>query len=347
MTIPAKRVTVTLLLLGLIFIGAVSYLGFVVSGEIAGNARGSGCALSLVQRISLPPGPGRIDHMDVDVAHGRLYVAMLANDSVAVVDLDRGSFLRSVTGLRTPQGVLLLPSANRLLVTNAGDGTVDIFNSTTLEITKVVQLGSDADNIRYDIASGLVYVGYGAGGIAALNATTGQVVSTVTFVGHPESFQLNRNDSKIFVNDPEGTYIVVIDRAANSISGRWPLSLNASRNFPMGLDEVHHRLFVGTRQPAELLVYDDTSGRLVATVGIAQGPDDLYYSGGCIYVSSSQGFLYVIKQYDADHYEVVQTLSTGAGAGTSLFVPRSGRLYVAVPQSTGGSPQVYVYQRQD
>jgi len=284
--------------------------------------------------------------MDVDEGRGILYVAMLANDSLAVVDLNR-NFVQSVTGLKTPQGVLFLPSPKELLVSNGGDGTVDILNTTTLEITKVVQLSSDADNMRFDAASGLVYVGYGGalGGIASLNATTGQVVSSISLSGHPESFQLDRNDSKVFVNIPEGPYIAVIDRANRSIVGRWPLPINVSRNFPMGLDEIHHRLFVGTREPAEVLVYDDSSGELVTTVGIALGPDDLYYSNGCIYVSSSQGYVYVVKQDDPNHYEVVQTIPSGVGAGTSLFIPQTDRLCVAVPQSTEAPPQVYIYKR--
>src|SRR2546425_400186 len=344
MTILVKRTTLVLLLLGLVSLMTVSYVAFAPPGGIIGTTPGANCMLSLAQQVSLPPGPGRIDHMDVDAARGRLYVAMLANDSLAVVDLNQGDFVRSVTGLKTPQGVLFLPSVNRLLITNAGDGTVDILNATNLETAKVVQLSSDADNIRYDAASGLIYVGYGHGGIASLNATTGLVVSSASLVGHPESFQLDRNDSKVFVNVPEESHIAVIDRATQSIVGIWPLPINVSRNFPMALDEIRHRLFVGTRQPAEVLVYDDLSGRLVTTVGIAQGPDDLYYSSGCIYASSSQGYVYAVKQDDADHYEVAQTIPTGVGAGTSLFVPQSNRLYVAVPQSTGGPPQVYVYQ---
>ena len=99
--------------------------------------------------------------MDVDVSTGKMYVAMLANDTLAVLDLDRGSFVESVAGLQEPQGVLFLPSMKRVLVTNGGNGIVNVYDSTTLKLTGAVQLGSDADNIRYDSSSGLVYVGYG------------------------------------------------------------------------------------------------------------------------------------------------------------------------------------------
>ena len=234
-----KRKTLALLSIALIILIAVTFLALAPPGGIARNASGNDCALSLVQRISLPPAPGRIDHMDVDLVHGRMYVAMLANDSLAVVDLNRGTFVRSLTGLRTPQGVLFIPSANRLLVTNAGDGTVDILDPANLVTVKVAQLSSDADNIRYDAASGLVYVGYGNGGIASLNTTTGRVVATIGLVGHPESFQLDPNDSRMFVNLPQAHYIAVIDRSNGSVTARWPLPADASQNFPMAILTRH------------------------------------------------------------------------------------------------------------
>src|SRR2546426_12146438 len=103
MTILVKRTTLVLLLLGLVSLVTVSYVAFAPPGGIIGTTPGANCMLSLAQQVSLPPGPGRIDHMDVDAARGRLYVAMLANDSLAVVDLNQGNFLRSVTGLKPPR----------------------------------------------------------------------------------------------------------------------------------------------------------------------------------------------------------------------------------------------------
>jgi len=35
----------------------------------------------------------------------------------------------------------------------------------------------------------------------------------------------------------------------------------AKANFPMALDEAKHRLFIGCRRPAKVLVYDTTSGK--------------------------------------------------------------------------------------
>jgi hypothetical protein len=338
-----NRKTVALALVASLVLAAISAFALLSYSNHGAKASGSMCEVSLVQRITLPNASGRIDHMDVDSAGGRLFVAMLGNNSLAEVNLTQGAFVRSLPGLAQPQGVLFVPSVNKLFVTNGGSGMVNIVDPNSLQITNSVQLSSDADNIRYD-SHGTVFVGYGFGNIAALNLTAEKVISSVSLIGHPESFQLDRNDSKMFVNVPAGNYVAEVDRETNSITARWPLPTNVTSNFPMALDEAHHRLFVGARLPAEVVVYDTLSGRVVDTISVGQGPDDVFYSpNGCLYVSSRQGYTYVFSQTDPDHYQAGNNVFTGIGGGTSLFLPQLGRLYVAIPQNQTQPAEIGVY----
>src|SRR5258705_7494334 len=79
----------------------------------------------------------------------------------------------------------------------------------------------------------------------------------------PESFQLEKNGSRIFVNLPGSRKIAVVDRETRSVSGSWgtggPLA-----NYPMALDQPNHRLFVVARFPARLIVLDTVGGKRVA-----------------------------------------------------------------------------------
>ena len=94
--------------------------------------------------------------------------------------------------------------------------------------------------------------------------------------GHPESFRLETGGARIFVNVPGAGQIAVIDRAKGTDTETWPVK-EATSNYPMFLDEANHRLFVGCRHAAKMLIYDSTSGRLVSSVGIAGDTDDLFY----------------------------------------------------------------------
>src|SRR3982751_5362687 len=124
--------------------------------------------LRLRKTIPLPDVQGRIDHMSLDVANGRLFVAALGNNTVEVIDVKRGKRIDSIRGLREPQGVYYLPGANRLYVANGEDGTVRMFDGSSYRFLNSIELGDDADNIRFDSRSNHVYVGYGSGALVAL-----------------------------------------------------------------------------------------------------------------------------------------------------------------------------------
>src|SRR5258708_37815254 len=78
-------------------------------------------ALTLESKIPLGDVVGRIDHLAVDLARRRLFVAELGDNSVGVVDLAGGKVLHRISGLKEPQGVGYVPTADTLYAANAGD----------------------------------------------------------------------------------------------------------------------------------------------------------------------------------------------------------------------------------
>src|ERR1051325_4865921 len=122
--------------------------------------------LRLVRTIPLPNVEGRIDHLDVDVKGQRLFVAALGNNTVEVLDLQRGARLQSLRGFNEPQGIRYLPESNLLVVANGGDGAIGFWDAASFKQTKTARFGGDADNVRYDAAHHRIYVGYGDGALA-------------------------------------------------------------------------------------------------------------------------------------------------------------------------------------
>src|SRR5438132_3440756 len=64
-----------------------------------------------------------------------------------------------------------------------------------------------------------------------------------------ESFQLEEEGSRIFVNVPKESAVAVVDRTKRTIIAKWGLDWTFA-NYPMALDEEDKRLFVGCRAPA-------------------------------------------------------------------------------------------------
>src|SRR5690349_10223528 len=211
--------------------------------------------LKLVRTIPLPGVEGRIDHLAVDILRHRLFVAALGNNTVEVVDLNAGQRVQTIKGLHEPQGVLSVSSPNRTYVANGEDGKLSIFHGTSLTPSRTIDFSGDADNIRYDADAMEVYIGYGSGALGIVDAATARRVGDIPLDGHPESFQLEKSGTRIFVNVPTAGHIAVVDRRARAVTLKWPLP-GHQQNFPMALDENEHRLFVGCRKPAHVGVLD-------------------------------------------------------------------------------------------
>jgi DNA-binding beta-propeller fold protein YncE len=284
-----------------------------------------------VAAAPLPGVEGRIDHLSVDVQGQRLFVAALGNDTVEVVDLASMRVVKSVRGMNEPQGIRFLPDERKAIVANGGTGATTFLDGSTLEVLRTAKFSGDADNVRYDQAAKRIYVGYGNGALGVLD-TNGTVMGDIRLPAHPESFQLESSGPRIFVNVPSTSQVLVVNRTSGATVAKWPVT-EASANYPMALDESHHRLFLGCRSPARLLVYDSDSGRRIASVAIAGDTDDLFYDAAArrIYVAGGEGKITAVEQLDADRYRVIEHIATAAGARTALFVPELRRLFLAVP----------------
>src|SRR5882724_12492226 len=266
--------------------------------------------LSLTSRIDLANVNGRIDHLSPDLNGQRLFMAALGNHTVEVLAAGSGKRLRTLTDLAEPQGVYYDPGSNRLFVACAKDGAIKVFDAGSFQLIETVKFSGDADNIRYDARGHRVIVGYGDGALAFLDSN-GKKTGEIPLDAHPESFQLEKTGTRVFVNVPDQKEIQVADLAKNALLAKWPVT-SALKNYPMTLDEAHHRLLIGCRSPARLLVIDTETGKQTAAVEIVGDTDDLFYdvAKGRVFVIGGQGFVDVFTQKDADHYNRIAHQAT-------------------------------------
>jgi YVTN family beta-propeller protein len=300
--------------------------------------------LQLESKIPLGEVHGRIDHMAVDLKRKRLFVAELGNNSVGVIDLVNRKLIRTITGLKEPQGVGYEPSTDTLYVANAGDGSVRMFEGSDYKPTRRIELGSDADNIRVDAASQRVFIGYGSGALAVIDPSTRSKVGDVPLKAHPESFQIDPDTRQIFVNVPDARGIAVVDGVSQKQIGKWPLT-DQGANFPMALDHARRQVLVIFRAPTELGVFSMTDGKSVSTTETCGDADDLFVDAkrSRVYVSCGTGFLDVLEAKEAT-YRRIARIPTVSGARTSLFVPEMDRLLVAVRASSGQPAAIWMFR---
>ena len=301
--------------------------------------------LKLVQTIQLKGGPGRLDHMAIDTEHGRLFVANLSNNSLDVVDLKAGRLVKRIPDQKKIQGIAYAPDLDRIFVGNGISGECNVFDGRDYSLLKSIKL-ADADNVRYNPRTHLVYVEHAPHALAVIDARTYEQKADIKLPGRPQAFQLEPARSRLYLNALDPGTVVVVDTDKNEVVHKYPLKL-ADRGYPMVVDEANRRLLVGCREKPVVLVMDSETGKPITTVPIPADIDDLFYDAKLkrLYASCGEGFLAVLRQVDADHYEVLEKIPTVKLARTCFLDPSSGRLYLGLPRQEGQEgPQIQVYE---
>jgi len=276
--------------------------------------------LTLRTRIPLPGVYGRIDHYGWDSKRANLVVSALGNDTVEIVNSWKR--VRTITGLEHPQAAVYVPGIDRIAVSSQS-GKLRFYDADSYALVKTLDFGADAntDNMRYDPASRRIYVGYGngaRGAIAVVDPAAMERLEEFKLGSHPESFQLERDGPRIFVNLPDQEAIGVIDQKTEAVT-KWKIPGHTNAH-ALALDEAGHRLFAASLQPGRLTVVDTQSGRVVVTLPCILGVDDIWFDPKRkrIYAPGA-GAIDVFQQVDPDHYITLARVPVGAGAGSTSF----------------------------
>ena len=335
--------------------------------------------LTLVANIPLPHvtnqiGAFKFDHLDADLAGQRLFVSCKENNTIGVIDMATNTYVGARYGVAAPQGILVVPSLGLVLSAGDDDGALHAFSlDPPFALRWRVEVGGPnggADNIDYDPATGLAWVGFGddsgspSGALAYINisATNATLLGSIPYPGgsHPEEFHLSSSSSLIYGSCPQcNSTVVVISRVTKAIITSWPLLPAASDNYAMELDAAHDRIFLGTYgstpgSPAYghplFLVLNMFDGSIVWSMPVTTVCDSIKYDSrmGRIYAScggsavpSDPSVLYVIQQTGADKYALLGTAPLPAPyllARTIYFDVTSSTAYLAVPFNNALSP---------
>lgn len=311
--------------------------GLALLSGCSGNNSYGQSILKLEKEIPLPGVKGRIDHLDIDLQDQVVFVAALGNNTVEVVDLKNGKVLRSLNSMDEPQGVAYIPKHRELFVANGGTGECVFYNTLNWQKTASIKYDDDADDVRYDANTDLIYVGYGSGGIGIIDAASHKQAGNIPLSSHPESFQLDSKENKLWVNLPGSGAIAIADMKTRKVIAEWKRLLPRS-NFPMAYDSAEHRIFIGYRIPATLKVLDSHTGKELFSSGMAGDVDDFYWDSKTkqLLISGGSGSVNVFKQEDSG-FKQVADIKTRTGARTSLWVPQL-RLFILAVRANDNHP---------
>ena len=292
--------------------------------------------LKLITTTPMPGFTGDFDHFGLDRKGNRLFLAAEEHKTVEVFDLRTGKRTHSIEGFGQPLMMVYLPESNQLVVTDGGDSAVQLVDCKKYKIIKTIKLGEGVDHGVVNPVTKYYYVESGGSGspthvLSIIDTKSFKHVGDVA--GLPgssnEGMVIDHAGQKLYVNLTGTDEVGVVDLDTRQLVARWPLP-DAHVAHPIVLDEPNHRLFIATRKPAQFIVFNTDTGKVVASLPCVGVNSDMSFdvSRKRIYVTGSETAS-VFKQRDADHYEHIAEVPTAYRAKSSIFVPDLKRLYVA------------------
>ena len=330
---------------------AIRLAAFIVA--LALGAFAQGAPLRLSHTTPLPElKDGDFDHLLADVGGNRLFATAEENSKVLIFDLKTNKLIHTIADLRAPHSLLYRPELKKLFVVDGDLGEVKIYETDTYKPVGSIKLREGADASTYDPGSKSLFVVNGGKDaklpnayITVINTDSGKPVGEIKIDSNDvEGMAFEQAGPRMFVNVRGNSTVEVFDRASHRLLATWPLSDVAKKPTSLSLNDADHRLFIGTRDPAKLIVLDTESGKTVANYPAAAMVDDMAYDSQRkrIYFAGSE-FLDVFQEKDADHYERTGHIATSFRAKTGTFVPELNKYYLAVPHHEKQTAELRVY----
>ncbi len=273
-------------------------------------------------------GDGGWDYLTLDPSGDRLFIAR--NDRVMVMDAGTGKLLAQIPGMQHAHGVALAPGKHLAYVSNGHGNDVSIVDTKRYKVVgKIPVSGKDPDAIIMDPATGHVLAMDGhSNEVSVIDPVARKEIAHIAVPGNPE-FAVTDGKGNLWVNLEDAGKLAHIDLNTNTLKQVWSL---APCEGPTGLsyDSVNQRLF-SVCANGKMVVTDARDGHQVAVLDVGKDPDADRWDARrkLVFSSSRDGTLSVVRQLDADHYRVVQTLPTLKSARTLTLDPATGKLFLA------------------
>jgi DNA-binding beta-propeller fold protein YncE len=204
-----------------------------------------------------------------------------------------------------------------------------MFDPTTLQLIKKIDVGKGPDGIYYDERTKRIFTNnHGTHDVTAINAESGEVVGTVKVDGDGEQAVIGK-DGLIYVNSEEAAEVVVFDPKSLEVKKRFPIGVAKT---PTGLayDAQTNRLFIGCRDEPKMVVMDAATGKVINSFPIGARVDYAAFdpASRLIFFSCGDGTLSIYHEKSANDYEDAGAVKTQPSAKTLAFDPKTKKIFL-------------------
>ena len=285
----------------------------------------------LLKKIPLGAAEGGgeyFDYITVDSATRRAYLSH--GTEVVVLNVDSGSVVGKITGMKRNHGVALVPELGRGFISDGDAAQVIIFDLKTLKTIGTIKGEMDADSILFEPVSKHVFVFNGdPKSVTVIDPAKGTVIATIPLGGAPEQAVAD-GKGMIYDNLEDTNEVIALDSRTLKIQSRWKVA-PAGQPVSMAMDRQNRRLFIGGRNPKLLVVMDADTGKIIGEpFPIGDRVDTNIFDPETQLVASStrEGTIHIIHEDSPNKFTAIETVKTEFGAKTMGLDAKTHNLFV-------------------
>ncbi|MBB5622256.1 YVTN family beta-propeller protein [Pedobacter cryoconitis] len=254
------------------------------------------------------------DYLLADHAQNKLYISH--GLQVNIINETTGDSIGIISNTPGVHGIAIVPALKKGYTSNGKSGECTVFDLHTNAVLRKIKVGDNPDAIFYDDFSKKLFVFNGHSlNVSIIDPLKDQVIATIALGGKPET-GVSDGKGKIYVNIEDKNEVVCVDASNLKVIKRFKLT-GGEEPSGLAIDRLTSRLFVGCSNKV-LIVLDAITGKQITTLPIGEGSDGVVFDPQLkfVYSANGEGTLTVIKEFNANKFQVLENVKTKKGART-------------------------------
>jgi DNA-binding beta-propeller fold protein YncE len=296
--------------------------------------------LRLVSYISLPSDtrPALYGRPTLHLDGGRLYIPMIEDDALGVVDCNQNTYLHAIPNLPSVSAVVASEEAATLLAGVRGTGEVVVIAAGPDHVAAVLAVGGGPEELAYDSSRGHLLVTFASPrkdteyfSVAVVDVGQKVIIGNVRVPGSTREVRYDRQSDMFYVVVADPAQIVVL--AADSptrVAHAFDVAGRGLRSIAVGPQGT--RLFCAC-DDSTLITVDRRSGRMLSSTETSGQPDTILYDPVRTHLYAAMKERGVVEVFDTVLMTSLGTVETESGTDRLAFDPVRRRLYALLPQS--------------
>jgi len=257
---------------------------------------------------------------------------------VNILDENSGDSIGIIPGTTGVHGIAFDNDLHKGYTSNGRLNNVFVFDLSTNKILKEIPTGENPDAISYEPFSKKIITCNGRSkSLSVIDPEKQTVIATIELDAKPEE-AVSDGEGKLFVNLEDKNQIAEIDMKNYTVLNRWSIAPGESAT-GLALDKKTNRLFAGCDNKM-MVVVDATNGKVITSLPIGEGCDGVVFDENrdLVFASCGEGIMTIVKEKDANNFQVAQTVPTEQTARTIALDPTNSTLFLPAADLAPADP---------